>query len=42
MPLYTYECPNHGDFDIPLPIKCVTERFPCVECGEISKKVIEF
>ncbi len=40
MPLYTYECPNHGDFDVILPIKDMTEEALCLFCDTVSKKVI--
>ncbi len=40
MPLYTYECPNHGDFDILLSIKGMVKKIPCPDCNTISKQVI--
>ena len=40
MPLYTYECPNHGDFDIALSLNEMAEEVSCPDCSIISKKVI--
>ncbi len=40
MPLYTYECPHHGDFDMLLSLKEMVKEAPCLECKTISKQVI--
>ena len=40
MPLYTYECPKHGDFDILLSLTEMVEKSSCPDCNTISKKVI--
>ena len=38
--LYTYECPNHGDFDRIFSISEMESDTPCPLCGNKSKKVI--
>jgi len=40
MPLYTFECPDCGEFDKFYRIKDMPERTECPECGTNSKKVI--
>lgn len=38
--LYTYECPDHGEFDVRLKLDKMTRTRKCPECSRISKKVI--
>ena len=38
--LYTYECPNHGEFDVILKVNKMTKTRKCPECGKRSKKVL--
>jgi len=38
--LYTFECPEHGEFDEIYSIADVPIELPCPECGKISKKII--
>jgi putative FmdB family regulatory protein len=40
MPCYTFECPEHGEFDAILHFDELEKHFPCPECGEKSKRVI--
>jgi putative FmdB family regulatory protein len=40
MPIYTYECPEHGEFDEIMCIAELTEMHPCPVCNGNSKKVI--
>uniref|UniRef100_A0A6M3IFI0 Putative regulatory protein FmdB zinc ribbon domain-containing protein n=1 Tax=viral metagenome TaxID=1070528 RepID=A0A6M3IFI0_9ZZZZ len=40
MPTYTYECPEHGQFDALMPIRQMRTTMPCPECGYISKNII--
>lgn len=40
MPLYTYHCPQHGDFDIFLKLSQIDRSQWCPECGLFSKKII--
>ena len=40
MPLYTYSCPKHGDFDNIYSVAKMPETAPCPACGRVSKKII--
>ena len=40
MPLYTYACPNHGDFDSVFPISDMPQEISCPLCGSQSKRII--
>lgn len=40
MPVYSYECPKHGRFDLTLPLRKWDEWKPCPECGESSQQVV--
>lgn len=38
--VYTYECPEHGNFDIIMSLKDMKADYKCPECGHKSPKVI--
>ena len=40
MPLFTYSCPKHGEFDEVLKVAEMTPTRKCPKCGKLSKKVI--
>jgi len=40
MPLYTYSCKNHGEFDCISTIEAMTEKMVCPTCHKLSPKVI--
>jgi len=40
MPLYTYTCPNHGEFDRIYTVSEMPESVPCPTCNSTSKKII--
>lgn len=38
--LYTYECPEHGEFDITMSLEDMKANHECPKCGHKSPKVI--
>jgi hypothetical protein len=40
--LYTYECPEHGPFELSLPLNKWDDKMPCPKgnCGKISEQVL--
>ena len=40
MPLYTYECKEHGEFDRVMFMSELVPELPCPECGNPSRRVI--
>lgn len=40
MPIYTYECPSHGEFDAIMQISEMAPTFLCPQCKHHAKKII--
>ena len=40
MPLYDYQCPEHGQFDVLLKISELRPTFKCPKCGRKSKRIV--
>lgn len=40
MPRYTYECVEHGTFDLVLPLREWDDPKPCKKCGKPSSQVV--
>lgn len=38
--LYTYECPQHGEFDVQMSVAEMAPEYECPHCGKTSKKII--
>ena len=38
--LYTYECPDHGEFDVILKLAEMTPTYKCPECRKKGKRVL--
>jgi len=36
MPVYSYECPEHGEFDSYAPVENMKEDQKCSKCGAMS------
>ena len=40
MPIYEFECADHGPFELTRPMAQVREPAPCPECGEQGKRLL--
>uniref|UniRef100_A0A6H1ZMX7 Putative regulatory protein FmdB zinc ribbon domain-containing protein n=1 Tax=viral metagenome TaxID=1070528 RepID=A0A6H1ZMX7_9ZZZZ len=40
MPLYSYSCPNHGEFDRVFSISEMPDSVPCPSCKKQARKII--
>jgi putative FmdB family regulatory protein len=38
--IYTYQCPEHGEFDIMMSLRDMRVSYKCPKCGHKSPKVI--
>jgi len=41
MPIYSYKCPVHGEFEESFPLSENPQFSSCPECGRTAKKVIK-
>jgi len=40
MPIYEFECADHGTFELTRAMAQVREPAPCPECGELGKRLL--
>jgi putative FmdB family regulatory protein len=40
MPIYEFECADHGTFELTRPMAEVRDPAPCPDCGEIGKRLL--
>lgn len=40
MPIYEFECAEHGSYELTRPIAQVRDPAPCPECGERGKRLL--
>ncbi len=40
MPIYEFECTDHGCFELTRPMAQMREPAPCPECGELGKRLL--
>ena len=40
MPIYEFECSDHGDFELSRPIAQMREPAPCPTCGALGKRLL--
>jgi putative FmdB family regulatory protein len=40
MPIYEFECADHGPFELTRPMAQVREPAPCPDCGELGKRLL--
>jgi len=40
MPIYEFECTEHGSFELSRPIAQMREPAPCPDCGNIGKRLL--
>lgn len=39
MPIYSYECKKHGEFEVVQSMSKATDEYKCPECDKVSKRV---
>ena len=40
MPIYEFECPSHGTFELSRPMAAAREPAQCPDCGESAKRLL--
>lgn len=40
MPLYSYECPEDHEYEVPLKLEDYQKKTKCPKCGKVGKKTI--